>query len=190
MRIGSFLLSFLLHLTVLAVALFWPDGEPPADLTRPVYQVSLVMGDPGGENLASAVLGPRPPATTEPGAPATLAAPAVPDARRTAPELAAPSTDAAAPPQAAPVPQPASVPTALPAEQPVSVPQPPLPTRQDAPQAPQPVLPSRPVEIAEAEQPDREKEAPKQPDPQPQPPREPEKKPETPPEQPKPEENA
>ncbi len=166
MRISSFLLSFLLHLTVLAVALLWPDSAPPGDLTRPVYQVSLVMGDPGGENLASAVLGPRPQTAAEPGSPVALAAPPIPEARQTAPELAAPSVDAGPPPQAAPVPQPSSIPAALPAEQPVSVPQQPLPTRQNAPQ---PALPSRLVEITKAERPERKK------------------KPDPPPERPKPE---
>lgn len=183
MRIGSFLFSLLLHLAVLAVVLFWPDSRPPVDLNRPVYQVSLVMGDPGGENLASAVLGPRPPATAAPGTPATLDAPVTADVPRAAPELAAPAADTPPPPQATAAPQPASVPTALPAEQPVSAPRPPLPTPREAPQ---PVVPPRPVELAEATRPERENEPPKPPEPRPQPSKEPEKQPETPPERPKP----
>ncbi|HJD97236.1 MAG TPA: protein TolA, partial [Mailhella massiliensis] len=62
MRISSFFLSLLLHLAVLAFILYVPL-RPPLDITRPVYQVSLVMGAPGGENLPSPVLGHRAPVT-------------------------------------------------------------------------------------------------------------------------------
>ena len=61
MRSSSLILSILLHLGVLACLLYTPV-RPPVDLTRPVYQVSLVMGAPGGEALPSPVLGHRPPA--------------------------------------------------------------------------------------------------------------------------------
>lgn len=84
MRISSFLLSILLHLALLAFVLYVPL-RPPLDITRPVYQVSLVMGAPGGENLPSPVLGARPPVTgrqelsTEPApSPRAEEAPAVP----------------------------------------------------------------------------------------------------------------
>ena len=56
----SLILSILLHVGVLAFVLYMPVS-PPVDLTKPVYQVSLVMGAPGGENLPSPVLGHRPP---------------------------------------------------------------------------------------------------------------------------------
>lgn len=158
MRIGSFLLSLLMHLSVLAAIALWPASAPVPPL-RPVYQVSLVMGDPGGENLPSAVLGRRQPATVEPSAPPALAAPAVDDGPQAAPQLAAPPAQAPELQQAEAMPQPSSVPAALPAEEPVSVPQEP---------APQPALPARP-----------ETEPPR---------REPEKKPETPPSPPKPKE--
>ena len=59
MRIESIILSLLLHVCVVVLALFWP-GDPPVDLQRQSYQVSLVMGAPGGEELPSPVLGPRP----------------------------------------------------------------------------------------------------------------------------------
>ncbi|MCH5277583.1 MAG: TonB C-terminal domain-containing protein [Desulfovibrionaceae bacterium] len=158
MRTGSFLLSLLLHLAVLAAMALWP-ARAPLPAPRPVYQVSLVMGDPGGENLPSAVLGRRQPPTVEPSAPAALAAPAMDDA----PELTAPSARAPELQQA--VPQPSSVPAALPAEEPVPVPQEPGP-------APQPALPAEPPK----------------PEPEPRPAPEPDKKPETPPEPPKPKE--
>lgn len=59
MRIESIILSLLLHVCVVVLVLFWP-GDPPVDLQRQSYQVSLVMGAPGGEELPSPVLGPRP----------------------------------------------------------------------------------------------------------------------------------
>ena len=168
MRIGSFLLSLLLHLSVLAAIALWPASAPVPAL-RPVYQVSLVMGDPGGENLPSAVLGQRQPAAVEPSAPAALAAPAIDNSPQAAPELAAPPAQAPEFQQAEAMPQPSSMPAALPAEEPVPVPQEP---------APQPALPARP----EAEPPKTE--------PEPRPTPEPEKKPETPPPPPKPKEES
>ena len=60
MRSVSLLLSILLHIGALAFVLYVPL-RPAIDLTKPVYQVSLVMGAPGGENLPSPVLGHRPP---------------------------------------------------------------------------------------------------------------------------------
>ena len=62
MRISSLFLSLLLHLAVVAFISYVPL-RPPVDITRPVYQVSLVMGAPGGEKLPSPVLGARPPVT-------------------------------------------------------------------------------------------------------------------------------
>ena len=62
MRSVSFILSILLHVGALAFILYVPM-RPAIDLTKPVYQVSLVMGAPGGENLPSPVLGHRPPVT-------------------------------------------------------------------------------------------------------------------------------
>ena len=50
MRFMSLFLSIALHIALLAFALYVPLS-PPVDLTRPVYQVSLVMGAPGGENI-------------------------------------------------------------------------------------------------------------------------------------------
>lgn len=65
MRIESIILSLLLHGGVLALMLFWP-GDTPVDLQRQSYQVSLVMGAPGGEELPSPVLGARPEKTPDP----------------------------------------------------------------------------------------------------------------------------
>lgn len=48
MRISSLFISILLHLAVLAFILYVPL-RPPLDITRPIYQVSLVMGAPGGK---------------------------------------------------------------------------------------------------------------------------------------------
>ena len=45
MRSVSFILSILLHVGALAFILYVPM-RPAIDLTKPVYQVSLVMGAP------------------------------------------------------------------------------------------------------------------------------------------------
>ena len=60
MRSVSFILSILLHIGALAFVLYMPV-QPPVDLTKPAYQVSLVMGAPGGDKLPAPVLGHRPP---------------------------------------------------------------------------------------------------------------------------------
>lgn len=65
MRIESTIFSLLLHGGVLALMLFRP-GDAPVDLQRQSYQVSLVMGAPGGEELPSPVLGARPEKVPDP----------------------------------------------------------------------------------------------------------------------------
>ena len=101
MRISSLFISILLHLAVLAFILYVPL-RPPLDITRPVYQVSLVMGAPGGEKLPSPVLGARPPVTGK--------------------QVA--STEAAAQPKAEPAPAPKPEEAPAPAVAPESKPEP------------------------------------------------------------------
>ncbi|MCQ2445236.1 MAG: protein TolA, partial [Mailhella sp.] len=98
MRSTSLILSLMLHFAVLAFILYVPL-RPPVDLTRPVYQVSLVMGAPGGEKLPSPVLGARPPVTgkqvtsTESAPPKTAEpAPAPAQTQPEAPSIPAPET--------------------------------------------------------------------------------------------------
>ena len=55
MRIGSLLVSLLLHSSALLLALLWPSS-PPLDLSQAV-KISIVEGAPGGEMMPSPVLG-------------------------------------------------------------------------------------------------------------------------------------
>lgn len=56
MNFGSVLFSIFLHALVVAVIWLWPSS-PPIQLDRPVIQISLTMGAPGGDRLPSPVLG-------------------------------------------------------------------------------------------------------------------------------------
>lgn len=158
MRIESIILSLLLHVCVVVLALFWP-GNPPVDLQRQSYQVSLVMGAPGGEELPSPVLGPRPENAPTPqpdqGAP-------LPEARPEAvPELpAVPET----PPEPAPQPD-LPAPVEIPDLPPVAVPAPPEPEK---PETPAPKEPEKTPKEEPAPQPEKteaKKEEPKKEEP-------------------------
>lgn len=136
MRSVSLLLSILLHIGALAFVLYVPL-RPAIDLTKPVYQVSLVMGAPGGENLPSPVLGHRPPEAgkqvhsveaPKPDA-KPLAAPEAPEVIK--PEALEPKKEAA-PEAPSPKPEPAPEPK-KPEPKPEKAPDPVL-----APKAPEP----------------------------------------------------
>lgn len=162
MRIESIILSVLLHGGILALMLFWP-GEPPVDLQRQSYQVSLVMGAPGGEELPSPVLGARPEKTPDIPAPGEVLPDAQPDAAPELPSLPetppAPDAQPLAPPD---LPTPVELPDRAPVAVPVA-PEPEAPKPETAPEKTPEVVPPK-------------KEDPKK-DPQPTPPREPEKEP-------------
>ena len=173
MRIESIILSLLLHVCVVVLALFWP-GDPPVDLQRQSYQVSLVMGAPGGEELPSPVLGPRPENAPTPqpdqGAP-------LPEARPEAvPELpAVPET----PPEPAPQPD-LPAPVEIPDLPPVAVPAPPEPEK---PETPAPKEPEKTPKEEPAPQPEKtetKKEEPKKEEPKKEQPKKDEPKKETP----------
>lgn len=162
MRISSFFISLFLHLGVMLGALFWP-ASPPLDLNRPVYQVSLVMGDPGGENLTSAVLGARAPVSDKPLASTTLADKSTPPQGE--PDAPALPSNTAAPvkPEAPQVPRPESLPQPRP-EAPAA-PQPEAPKPATVPEAPKVAVPSEPPKPVDAPK----KDPPKKADPAPQP---------------------
>ena len=170
MRSVSFILSILLHIGALAFVLYVPM-RPAIDLTKPVYQVSLVMGAPGGENLPSPVLGHRPPVTgkqvhsveaPKPDA-KPLAAPEAPEVIK--PEALEPKKEAA---PEAPKPEPLPEPK-KPEPKPEKAPDPVL-----APKTPEP----------------KQEEKKKEPEPEKKPEPKPEKKPEPKPEPKKPEPKA
>lgn len=178
MRIESIILSLLLHVCVVVLALFWP-GDPPVDLQRQSYQVSLVMGAPGGEELPSPVLGPRPENAPTPqpdqGAP-------LPEARPEAvPELpAVPET----PPEPAPQPD-LPAPVEIPDLPPVAVPAPPEPEKPETPAPKEPEKtpkeePAPQPEKTEAKKEEPKKEEPKKEEPKKEQPKKDEPKKETP----------
>ena len=165
MRISSLFLSILLHLAVLAFILYVPL-RPPLDITRPVYQVSLVMGAPGGEKLPSPVLGARPPVT----------------GKQVASTEAAPSPKA----EPAPTPKPEEIPVTTPEPRPEPKPEPQPEPKQDPVQIPQQPKPETKPEPKPEPQPEKkpEPQPEKKPDPKPEkkPEPQPEKKPEPTPE--------
>lgn len=165
MRISSLFISILLHLAVLAFILYVPL-RPPLDITRPVYQVSLVMGAPGGEKLPSPVLGARPPVTGK--------------------QVA--STEAAAQPKAEPAPAPkpeeAPAPAATPESKPEPKPEPRPEPKNDPVQIPQQPKPEKKPEPKPEKKPEPKPEKKPEPKPEKKPETKPEKKPE-----PKPEKN-
>lgn len=147
MRISSLFISILLHLAVLAFILYVPL-RPPLDITRPVYQVSLVMGAPGGEKLPSPVLGARPPVAGK--------------------QVA--STEAAAQPKAEPAPAPKPEEAPAPAATPESKPEP-------KPE-PRPEPKNDPVQIPQQPKPEKKPEPKPEKKPEPKPEKKPEPKPE------------
>ena len=57
MHFGSYTISVLLHLALALAIFYWPDPEPAVRLDRPIMQISLTMGAPGGDFKASSILG-------------------------------------------------------------------------------------------------------------------------------------
>ncbi len=157
MRIESIIFSLLLHGSVLALMLFWP-GEPPVDLQRQSYQVSLVMGAPGGEELPSPVLGARPEKTSDSQPERGAALPDMqPDATPELPAL--PETPPA--PDAQPnLPVPVEIPDRTPAAVPVA-PEPEAPKPEKEPE-PKEIPPEKIPEAAASEKEEPKKETPKE----------------------------
>ena len=81
---GSYFFSILLHLALALLIFLWPSS-PPVRLDQPMMQISVNMGAPGGNRMASPVLGPQgkpmPTKAAPQPAPAEQAASAVPVAR-------------------------------------------------------------------------------------------------------------
>ena len=81
---GSYFFSFLLHIGLALVIFLWPS-PPPLKLDQPMMQISVNMGAPGGQRMASPVLGaqgrPAPTQASQKPAPAEEAKAAVPVAR-------------------------------------------------------------------------------------------------------------
>ena len=81
---GSYFFSILLHLALALLIFLWPSS-PPMKLDQPMMQISVNMGAPGGNRMASPVLGPQgkpmPTKAAPQPAPAEQAASAVPVAR-------------------------------------------------------------------------------------------------------------
>ena len=78
---GSYFFSILLHLALALLIFLWPSS-PPVKLDQPMMQISVNMGAPGGNRMASPVLGPQgkpmPTKAAPQPAPAEQAASAVP----------------------------------------------------------------------------------------------------------------
>lgn len=55
---GSYFFSILLHLALALLIFLWPSS-PPVKLDQPMMQISVNMGAPGGNRMASPVLGPQ-----------------------------------------------------------------------------------------------------------------------------------
>ena len=53
---GSYFFSILLHLALALLIFLWPSS-PPVRLDQPMMQISVNMGAPGGNRMASPVLG-------------------------------------------------------------------------------------------------------------------------------------
>ena len=180
MRIESIILSLLLHGGVLALMLFWP-GDTPVDLQRQSYQVSLVMGAPGGEELPSPVLGARPEKTPDPQPERGADLPdAQPDA---APELPAlpemPPVPDAQPDLPAPVELPDRTPAAVPIPSEPEEPKPqkkPEPDKKNGETEPKKEAP-RPDPPKEPKKTEPKRETPKKEAPKPAPPPREQKKP-------------
>ena len=110
---GSYFFSLLLHIALALLIFLWPS-PPPVLLEPPMMQISVNMGDPGGNRMPSPVLGPQgkpSPAKTEPApAPAEQAASAVPVAREdTVQPKAEPKKESQPKPKPKPEPKPDEV---------------------------------------------------------------------------------
>ncbi len=125
MNFGSTLFSLVLHGVVFVILWLWPSS-PPIQLNKPVIQISLTMGAPGGDRLPSPVLGHR--GSGKPDKPSAAAAPDKPaDARQLAQPLpdstrqAQPAARADSKPEAIrqkdPAPRPATDPRPAPQKQ-------------------------------------------------------------------------
>ncbi len=182
---SSFLLSLALHGMIVFLILFWPAATV-LDLDREVYQVSLVVGDMGGEGLASAVLGARPDQIADKVNPALEAGtqPEAPTQEELAPEelpepVAPPQdieTPKETPVQAEDLPQPESIP-------PTPQPLPEIPTEALIPQIPKEDEPKIEEEPKPKPKPEPRPEPEPKPEPRPEP--KPEPRPEPKPEKPK-----
>ena len=110
---GSYFFSILLHLALALLIFLWPSS-PPMKLDQPMMQISVNMGAPGGNRMASPVLGPQgkpmPTKAAPQPAPAEQAASAVPVAREdTAQPKAEPKKESQPKPKPKPEPKPDEV---------------------------------------------------------------------------------
>jgi len=110
---GSYFFSILLHLALALLIFLWPSS-PPVKLDQPMMQISVNMGAPGGNRMASPVLGPQgkpmPTKAAPQPAPAEQAASAVPVAREdTAQPKAEPKKESQPKPKPKPEPKPDEV---------------------------------------------------------------------------------
>ena len=110
---GSYFFSILLHLALALLIFLWPSS-PPVKLDQPMMQISVNMGAPGGNRMASPVLGPQgkpmPTKAAPQPAPAEQAASAVPVAREdTAQPKAEPKKESQPKPKPTPEPKPDEV---------------------------------------------------------------------------------
>ena len=137
MHLGSYFTSLLLHGLALLAVIFWPASRP-VRLDQPTLQISMTLGDPGGDMLPSPVLG-----------------------HQTAPEPSEAVAKPAPPaPEAAPVPVPEAVPA--PEQQPKpEAPARPAPPQPEAVPIPQKPEPEKPKEEPKPKAPEKPKEQPK-----------------------------
>ena len=110
---GSYFFSILLHLALALLIFLWPSS-PPVRLDQPMMQISVNMGAPGGNRMASPVLGPQgkpmPTKAAPQPAPAEQAASAVPVAREdTVQPKAEPKKESQPKPKPKPEPRPDEV---------------------------------------------------------------------------------
>ena len=110
---GSYFFSILLHLALALLIFLWPSS-PPVRLDQPMMQISVNMGAPGGNRMASPVLGPQgkpmPTKAAPQPAPAEQAASAVPVAREdTVQPKAEPKKESQPKPKPKPEPKPDEV---------------------------------------------------------------------------------
>ena len=110
---GSYFFSILLHLALALLIFLWPSS-PPVKLDQPMMQISVNMGAPGGNRMASPVLGPQgkpmPTKAAPQPAPAEQAASAVPVAREdTVQPKAEPKKESQPKPKPKPEPKPDEV---------------------------------------------------------------------------------
>lgn len=163
---GGSLFSLLLHTAVGAAVLLWP-ASPRVRLDQPMMQISLTMGAPGGESLASAVLGHRGDLAPE----RPEARPAAAENRAPLPASPAPQP-AARPSDVAPAPQPPAAEIPRPETRPEPRPEPPKqpeaeklpavsPVKKETPREPQPK--PEPEQKKPASKPEARPAAPKKP---------------------------